>query len=221
MMVEPVDAQPVGEFFRRVADPDIFIGGGSVAAIAAAGAASTALLVLRLNERRRSNQDRRDAVRAAIVQIEALVDDFYAAAAADIAILDELLAAQRGLKAGDDQAAYRSALIRAAESPIGMAERIAELLDVVAGQLELATRFTVSDLGAAAVIAEGACRGALLTAEVNIALLRGTAGTQPDIPQSLERRRRELRERVVARSLTIEEATRWMIGASETGEARR
>ena len=204
-------------FFDQIADPDVFCGGGSVAALTAAGAAATALLVMRLNVKRRSNAAIRDEIQRAIEETEADIEAFYAAADDDIAILDELLIAHRAARAGGDQAGYLTALAKAADSPIRMAERIADLLATIDAQLPISTRFTVSDLGAAAVLAEGACRAALLTAEVNIALLGEADCADQDEVQQLERRTSEVRQHVVRRSASIERTTREMMLGEQTG----
>jgi formiminotetrahydrofolate cyclodeaminase len=151
-MQSSVAERPAREFHRQIADPDIFCGGGSVAAIAAAGAAATALLVMQLNVRRRSNAARREEILHAIAKTEAAIDDFHAAADEDIAILDELLAAHRSTRSGRSQADYLAALTKAAESPLAMGDGIAALLETIESQLSISTRFTVSDLGAAAAL---------------------------------------------------------------------
>ncbi len=213
------------EFFSQIADPDVFCGGGSVAALAAAGAAATALLVMRLNVKRRSNIGSRDDIQQAIADTEAAIEAFHAAADDDIAILGELLNAQRAARSGGSSDDYLVALTSAAESPLRMAERIALLLDTIATQLPISTRFTVSDLGAAAVLAEGACRAALLTAEVNIAMLGEADGIDAGLVQTLEDRRAGVRTRVVERSVMIEGVTRaLMLGttppAAELGQGQ-
>jgi formiminotetrahydrofolate cyclodeaminase len=209
------------EFHQQIADPDIFCGGGSVAALAAAGAAATALMVMNLNVRRRSNAGRRDEILDAIAKAEAAIDAFHAAADLDIAILDELLIAHRAAKAGGDQAGYLAALTRAAESPLAMADGIAALLETIESQLSISTRFTVSDLGAAAALAEGACRAALLTAEVNIALLGEAEGADAEAVRRLEARRSAVRANVVQRAALIEDTTTAMMLGTKQGREQR
>jgi len=198
----------VEEFHALIADPDRFSGGGSVAATTAAGAAATALLVMRLNARRRTNASIRDQIEASIAATEAWIDAFHNAAQADITILNELLDAQREARDSGDRTRYLAALQHAAESPLEMAEMISELLGIVASQLPISTRFTVSDLGAAAALAEGACRAALLTAEVNIALLREANDADQEIAAALEQRRATVRAQVIEHATTIEATTR-------------
>jgi formiminotetrahydrofolate cyclodeaminase len=205
-------------FNQRIADPDVFCGGGSVAALAAAGAGATALLVMRLSLRRKRNAGLADEIRRDIERTERIIERCYAAADDDIARLDELLLAQRAAKTTGDRARYVTALEAAAESPIAMSEEISQLLDVVAAQLPIATRFTASDLGAAASIAEGAVRGALLTADVNIELLRDAAGSSTEAVDALQRRRDAVLQHVLSEAANVERATRRMIAGETKSE---
>jgi formiminotetrahydrofolate cyclodeaminase len=176
------------EFNLRVADPELFSGGGSVAALVAANACALALLVGRLSVRRRANVDAQAAIGATLASIEALTEWFYSAADQDLIVLDELLAAQRALKQGGARADFTAALLRAARSPLELAERCAQLVAHVNSLTPSASRFTVSDLGAAAALAAGACRAALLTVDVNIALLRDERGVDQSVVEPLAAR---------------------------------
>lgn len=215
----PVAGLPAREFNRRIADPDVFCGGGSVAALACAGAAASALLVFRLSHRRKSNASRRDEIAQAIEATERLIEGFYAAADTDIASLQALLDAQRAAKVTGDRESYYLALERAALAPIQIAEGVEELLQIIVPHLPIATRFTISDLGAAATIAEGAARGALLTAEVNIALLRD-APRSAATADNLRQRWDDTHERVTTLAAEIERATRAAV-TGESGEGKR
>ncbi len=215
----PVAGLPAREFNRRIADPDVFCGGGSVAALACAGAAASALLVFRLSHRRKSNASRRDEIAQAIEATERLIEGFYAAADTDIASLQALLDAQRAAKVTGDRESYYLALERAALAPIQIAEGVEELLQIIVPHLPVATRFTISDLGAAATIAEGAARGALLTAEVNIALLRD-APRSAATADNLRQRWDDAHERVTTLAAEIERATRAAV-TGESGEGKR
>jgi len=204
---EPVSSLPALEFNRRIADPDVFCGGGSVAALACAGAAASALLVFRLSYRRKSNAARRDEINMAIAALEALTERFYADADNDIASLQALLDAQRAAKESGDRIPYFAALQRAALAPIAIAEGAIALIEHVIPHLPIATRFTISDLGAAATIAEGAARAALLTAEVNIELLRDDPASQ-DVADDLRARWDSARRRVSDLADDVERVTR-------------
>lgn len=154
-----------------VADPDIFCGGGSIAALTASSAAALTRLVLGLAAKRKSNRDYQDAISAAATRVLQLEAEVASLADRDIEVLDDLLKAQRSLKKTDDRSEYARALKEAAESPVLIARACLELLEIITAQMDRATRFTVSDLGAAAALAQGAARAAIFTSEVNVALL--------------------------------------------------
>jgi len=201
--------QPITTFFASIADPDVFCGGGSVAAIAAAGAASTALLVMRIDQNRRVNQPEREQIAASISRTETIINRLYDLADSDIATLDVLLAAQRNLKAGEHggQERYETALGDAARSPLAIGDASLELLRLIEAELPRAARFTVSDLGAAAVLMEGACRAAFLTAEVNIVLLREISDSEQAIPDAIDLHRSESLKAIIELAGRIETAT--------------
>lgn len=178
------------EFCARIADPDEFSGGGAVAALTAAAAASTALLVLRLAERRGRSQ-----AGAATGRLSDLVEHFLRAADQDLVVLQHLLAAQRALRAGGPRGPYSAALQAAAEEPLRLVDDVAELLDIVRAGMNFASRFTVSDLGAAAALAEGAAQAALLTVAVNVEMLR----KEPE----MERLADDLHQRATALDATV------------------
>ena len=161
---------------QKVADPSFFCGGGSVAAITASSSAALTLLVMRLNARRKANREHKAEIELQIEEIEALQQRFYTAADSDLDVLDDLLQAQRHAKETDDRQTYQSALLAAAKSPYEICRHCFRLLELIQAQLPIASRFTVSDLGAAAALAMGAIQGAILTTDVNVALLRDEEG---------------------------------------------
>lgn len=196
------------DFHHMVSDPDVFVGGGSVAALTAAAAASTAELVMQLNVRRKSLRDLQPEIERAIREVRRISEECAEAADEDIRILAELLDAHRTWRSTGNDEPYVLALRSAAESPLRITASIVHLLEIVETQLAISTRFTVSDLGAAAVLAGGAAKAALLTAEVNIALLGEHPGVLQEVVQELEQRRASLHEHAVATSDTLERRTR-------------
>jgi formiminotetrahydrofolate cyclodeaminase len=177
----PVSELTIRDFCEQIADPDRFSGGGAVAALTSASAAATALLVSRLADRRRGATSEQSP--SSSPQLGELVERFFESADRDLQVLADLLAAQRTMRADGLRAPYVAALRAAAEEPLRLASDIALLLEIIRHDLPRANRFTVSDLGAAAALARGAAHAALLTATVNVALLRDEPGVED---QSLE-----------------------------------
>jgi formiminotetrahydrofolate cyclodeaminase len=166
----------IRDFCEQIADPERFSGGGAVAALTSASAAATALLVARLADRRRGPSSGQTL--STSQQLGELVERFFGSADRDLQVLADLLAAQRSMRADGIRAPYVAALRAAAEEPLRLASEIALLLEIIRRDLPRANRFTVSDLGAAAVLARGAAHAALLTARVNVALLRSEPGAE-------------------------------------------
>ncbi|HET7035337.1 MAG TPA: cyclodeaminase/cyclohydrolase family protein [Thermomicrobiaceae bacterium] len=182
---------------EQVANPAHHSGGAAAAALALAGAAASAELVLRLAVGRKANIDRREALEADIRHLRQLRDECLAAADHDLAAFEQVLLAQQARKAGEPGAGERlqQALLTAAASPLTMAERGLDLIQIVARQLPVGTRFTISDLGAAAALARGAIDAAYLTVLANLATT-GEPGA--------EQRRRAERARLEATRLEAE-----------------
>jgi formiminotetrahydrofolate cyclodeaminase len=166
----------IEEFNNKVADPSFFCGGGSVAAITTSSSVALTLLVMRLNLRRKANREVKANIERQISDVEILQQRLYAAADSDLDVLDDLLHAQRYMKETGDRQKYQTALLTAARSPYEICRHCFQLLEMIEAQLPLASRFTVSDLGAAAALAIGAIQGAILTTDVNVALLRDEEG---------------------------------------------
>lgn len=176
----------VDELNHKVTDPSFFCGGGSVAALTASNAAALTLLVMGLSAGRKANRKRKADIERQIGDVESLQQRLYAAADSDLDVLDELLRTQRHTKKTGDRSGYQAALFAAAQSPYRICQLCFELLEIIEAQLTSASRFTVSDLGAAAALAMGAIQGAILTTDVNVALLRDETNADADQIDILE-----------------------------------
>lgn len=165
---------------EQIADPELPLGGGAMAGVTLAGAAASAELVVRLAARRKANTAHRAEIAEILDGIRALRPRFLEGADDDLDALTRLLSAQRAVKqagpAEQEQAQehLHQATVHAAEVPIELASGGVTLLRLVERALPFATRFTISDLGVAAGLANGAIAAALLTSDINIALLDGT-----------------------------------------------
>ena len=175
----PIQTQTIKGFQRQVADHDVFCGGGSVAAVTASSAASLMILVFGLSATKRSNAPLRDRIEASIARTRVLQEVLLHDADADMQALQELLESQKQLKAGEDRATYCQALFTAAAAPLSIARHSLELLEITDEMLGTASRFTVSDLGAAAGLTIGSIRAATMMCEINLALLKNERNAEP------------------------------------------
>lgn len=176
---------PMNVIAEQIADPDLHVGGGAMTGVTLAGAAASAELVVRFAVRRKANAAHRSEIEEILRGIVELRPRFLAGADEDLDALTHLLAAQQGVKQATnpverDQATERlhQATVQAAAIPIELASQALTLLRLVERALPFATRFTISDLGVAAALANGAISAALLTSDINIALLGESSTAQ-------------------------------------------
>ncbi len=166
---------PAAEIIRRVADPAVSAGGGVIAGLTLAGASAAAELVVRLAVRRKSLAARRTEIEALLVQVSRHRELFEQAADHDMEAFTALVEVQRQakqLRESDplqSQAMLQDAYVRAAEVPLELSREGLVFLIEVEQALEFASKFTISDLGAAATLARGAIDAALLTVDANLA----------------------------------------------------
>ncbi|MGA7669999.1 MAG: cyclodeaminase/cyclohydrolase family protein [Nitrolancea sp.] len=166
---------PARTLIAQVADPSHNSGGGVAAGLTLAVAAASAELVLTLASRRKSLASSRPQIQSLLDSIHAHRVSFEEAADRDVAAFTQLVETQRSardLKETNPKAAHmvlQAAYVQAAQAPLDVSrDALAFMHDVEQG-LEFASRFTISDLGAAAALARGAIDAALLTVDANLA----------------------------------------------------
>lgn len=171
----PLADQSLRDLVRQVADPTRNAGGGVVVGMTLAGAAASAELVLRLAVKRKSLASRRDEIANLLEKVAEARRTFEGSADEDKAAFEELVAVQRSVKqlsadqAADAEQMLNNAYVRAASVPMSLSRAALELMRNAEAGLEFASRFTVSDIGAAAALAHGALEAALLTVSANLA----------------------------------------------------
>lgn len=209
---------------EHLADPDRFSGGGVVAGVTLAAATATVQLVARLAARRKSLADRREFLTAQLEELAELRGRFLGSPDRDLKALADLLDAQRDARAASHlskEAAERAGdvvaarLRAAAETPLELIDDGLALLASIEAILPLATRFTVSDLGAAAAMAAGAIEAAGLMSEVNLSLMAANGETD-----RLRQRLDAVLVEAKQRADTIVEQTRARIAGRSAGARR-
>jgi len=163
----------VRPFMDAVAEPSATPGGGSVSAFAAALAAALGQMVAGLSRKKKSQALHADRLSEHLEALrrdsEALIEGIDK----DASSYDEVMAAFK-LPQGDsseiaarDQAIQR-ATKRAAEVPLGVAERAVALFERL-GQLQtIAAASMKSDLRVARLMAEAGARGAIANVDINL-----------------------------------------------------
>ncbi len=110
-------------------------------------------------------------------------------------------AAAPGTSDSEREAAIVAALLAATEIPLETARACAEVAELARSLLDSVSRSAASDLGVAALLADAACRGAVLTVRSNVAALPSRRGGEAllEAAESFRRRSTEHAAEVIAR----------------------
>jgi glutamate formiminotransferase/formiminotetrahydrofolate cyclodeaminase len=144
-------------------------GGGSVAAIAAAMGAGLAAMVAVLSHTKKGFESKQEELDRIAVRSQKLKDELLAAADADTAAFDRLLAAMR-LPADDPsrETAVREATIAAALVPLGVLEACPEVIELCREVARIGLQASLSDAGTGAQAARAAAAGAYQNVCINL-----------------------------------------------------
>lgn len=175
-MADILREQTLGSFLDTLASPAPTPGGGSVAALNGALAAGLISMVCAITLGRKKLPDDADAYRTIHAQAEKLRTQFQDLAQADIDIFIRLSAAYKLPRTTDADAATRKDAIQdmskeAADIPLTIAHAAASLIPLCASLAPRCSRLLVSDIGVAALLAQGTVQSALLNVDINLASL--------------------------------------------------
>jgi methenyltetrahydrofolate cyclohydrolase len=186
-------------------------GGGSVAAVVASLAAGLTEMVIHLTLNGRAAPANPELLRSAVARAARLRVGLLGLAAADEAAYGEYRAAVAMPKTSEAEIANRRealdiALRRAADVPLEIASTANKVLVLLETVVDRATKHALSDLSAAALLAEAAVKAALLNVTVNAQSMRDEAeGSRyqekaNNLQRAASERAAELRTRVDVRS---------------------
>jgi glutamate formiminotransferase len=163
-------AQP---FLDAVAQPTAAPGGGSVSALAGALSASLGQMVAGLSRKKKSQAAFADQLSDALAEFDKASRFFAEAIDRDAASFDAVMAAYKLTKDSSElekvrEQAIQAALQHAAEVPLEVARRAAEMYEKL-GQLEaIASPSMTSDIRVGRLMAGSAVRGALENVAINL-----------------------------------------------------
>jgi glutamate formiminotransferase/formiminotetrahydrofolate cyclodeaminase len=148
-------------------------GGGSVAALNGAMAAGLAAMVAALTHGKKGYREHDAAMEQLGIRAQAAKDALLAAVDRDTAAFNDVMACFRMPKKTDAEKAARDAAICAAnkvatEVPLGVLQRIPELLPLVAALVEKGNQNSLSDAGVAGLVARAAAWGAYYNVLINL-----------------------------------------------------
>jgi len=163
----------LGDFLAALGADTPTPGGGTAAATAGAMGAALAEMVASLTLSKEKYAASHDAVRPILEAGQLAREEFVALAREDSEAYDAVVAARRMPKDTDEQKAARSRAIglanrRATEVPMRTARAAARLLEAMPELADKGNPNAASDVGAAALLLDACCEGALLNVGINL-----------------------------------------------------
>jgi glutamate formiminotransferase / formiminotetrahydrofolate cyclodeaminase len=167
-------------FLDAVAEPTATPGGGSVSAYAAAMAAALGQMVAGLSRKKKSQAGFVEQLSAQMDELRRIADELAAAIDLDAGSYDAVMAACKLPQGNDDEIKQRESVVqsatrKAAEVPMMVAEKGAQLNKKLLQLEAIAAASMKSDLQVARLMAVAGTQGALANVEINLHGLRDTA----------------------------------------------
>jgi formiminotetrahydrofolate cyclodeaminase len=194
----------VSEFLDALASKEPVPGGGSAAALGAALAAALVSMVCNLTIGKKGYEAVQEAMSEILKKSEALRHELPQLLEKDTQVYGQVMAAYRQPQKTPEQkqarqVAMQAALKEAAEAPLTVAERCAQIISLALPAAEMGNQWAVSDAGVAALLAEASMHAALLNVYINLASIQDETyvrETKARI-EAITRGKAELKEQVM------------------------
>jgi formiminotetrahydrofolate cyclodeaminase len=165
---------PVNQFLDALASKEPVPGGGSGAALAGALGAALVSMVANLTIGKKGYESVEQDMKEVLAQSEAIRAELPQLLEADTHAYSQVMAAYRlprGTEAEKQarEVAMQERLKGAAEVPLRIAERCAQVVAVALPAAQKGNKWAVSDAGVGALLGEAAMRSALLNVDINLA----------------------------------------------------
>lgn len=159
----------VEPFIEQLAAPTATPGGGSASAVAGAMAAGLAHMVASMSRSKKAYAQFTDQLNQAIGCLATLREELKAAIDADAESYNTVVKAYKdGREAVNSRRLVNSALQHATSVPLGVAEKSAEVAEIVRVLTPITNPNMRSDLSTATALARAASQGALANVEINL-----------------------------------------------------
>jgi formiminotetrahydrofolate cyclodeaminase len=166
----------VEPFIEQLAAPTATPGGGSAAAASGAMAAGLANMVASMSRGKKAYLQYEAPLSEAIARLGQLREELKAAIDADAESYNLVMKAYRAAKeSSNGDAAITAALKQATSVPLGVAERVVEVSQIVEKLKPITNPNMKSDLTTAVALAKAALTGALANVEINLESLNDEA----------------------------------------------
>ena len=160
-------------FIEQLAAPTATPGGGSAAAAAGAMAAGLAHMVASMSRGKKACLQFTDQLNQAIARLATLREELKSAIDADAESYNLVMKAYKAARDSADGASLINPALREATSvPLGVAERAAEIAQIVSTLIPITNPNMSSDLTTATALARAALEGALANVEINVGSLK-------------------------------------------------
>ena len=195
----------VTDFLDALASKESVPGGGSSAALGGAQAAALVSMVCNLTIGKKGYEDVQPAMTELLAKSEALRHELPQLLEADTQVYGKVMAVYRQPQKTPEQkdareAAMQVALKEAAEVPLTIAERCAQVVDLALPAAQMGNRWAVSDAGVGALLGEACMHSALLNVYINLASIKDEGYCQKARMriEAVTRGKTELKEQVMA-----------------------
>lgn len=195
----------ITEFLDLLASKEPTPGGGSAAALGGAQAAALVSMVCNLTIGKKGYEGVQQAMTELLAKTEALRKELPQLLEADTQVYGKVMAVYRQPSKTPEQkqareAAMQAALKEAAEVPLTIAERCAQIIDLALPAAQMGNQWAVSDAGVGALLAEACMHAALLNVYINLASIKDEEYCQKTKAriEAITRGKGEVKERVMA-----------------------
>jgi glutamate formiminotransferase/formiminotetrahydrofolate cyclodeaminase len=162
----------VEPFIEQLAAPTPTPGGGSAAAASGAMAAGLANMVASMSRGKKAYLQYETQLSEAIARLSQLREELKSAIDADAESYNSVMKAYKSAKESSDGDAISAALKQATSVPLGVAERVVQVAQIVSSLKPITNPNMKSDLVTAIALAKAALEGALANVEINLDSLK-------------------------------------------------
>jgi glutamate formiminotransferase len=163
----------VEPFIEQLAAPTATPGGGSAAAASGAMAAALATMVASMSRGKKTYVQYEQQLSEAIARLASLREELKSAIDADAESYNSVMKAYKSAKeSANGDGAINAALKQATTIPLGVAERVVEVMQIASNLIPITNPNMKSDLATAVALAKAALAGALANVEINLESLK-------------------------------------------------
>ena len=158
---------------EQLAAPTATPGGGSAAAASGAMAAALATMVASMSRGKKTYVQYEQQLSEAIARLASLREELKSAIDADAESYNSVMKAYKSAKeSANGDGAINAALKQATTIPLGVAERVVEVMQIASNLIPITNPNMKSDLATAVALAKAALAGALANVEINLESLK-------------------------------------------------